>query len=186
MRCFVSFVIAVTLLLISHSVCAQNEMQLTSISFSTGGEIPETFTCDDQDISPAMAWVNAPQSTQSFSLIMTGHDVHGMAWQHWIVYDIPAKINELAIASQGLIQGENSDGAVGYNGPCPLRRDVTYQYSFVLFALDVKRLDLTDDAPTAAQLTQAMHGHVIAQAQLIGEYTSPKIHSNRFPKATRR
>lgn len=171
MKCCFSIFVALTLLLVSHSVRAQQEMQLTSIAFSNDGEIPVTYTCDDQNISPPLAWVNAPPSTQSFALIMMDNDATAIVWQHWVVFDIPARINELSIASNGLIEGVNSSGFVGYLGPCPPDRGVAHQYSFVLFALDVKRLDLLNKEPSAAELTEAMNGHVIAQAVLNGQYT---------------
>jgi Raf kinase inhibitor-like YbhB/YbcL family protein len=171
MKYYLRVFVALTMLLFGHSVNAQQEMQLTSVAFSNDGEIPKTYTCDDQNISPPIAWVGAPKSAQSFALIMTDNDALSLAWQHWVVYDIPAKVNELSIATKGIITGKNSSGDFGYLGPCPPDRGVVHQYNFVLFALDIKRLVLSNKEPTAAELTQAMNGHIVAQAMLNGQYT---------------
>jgi Raf kinase inhibitor-like YbhB/YbcL family protein len=54
----------------------------------------------------------------------------------------------------------------GYGGPCPpIGR---HRYSHKLYALDVELLDLRQ--PTKARLEEAMRGHVLASAELIGTY----------------
>ena len=47
-------------------------LQLTSISFSNGGNIPKQFTCEGEDISPELSWSNAPSGTKTFALIGNG------------------------------------------------------------------------------------------------------------------
>src|SRR6266853_4936455 len=45
-------------------------MKLTSPAFSHEGSIPKQFTCEGQDISPALSWTDAPKETKSFALIL--------------------------------------------------------------------------------------------------------------------
>jgi Raf kinase inhibitor-like YbhB/YbcL family protein len=56
---------------------------------------------------------------------------------------------------------------MGYGGPCP--PGGTHRYFFKLYALDVK-LDLTSGS-TAEGLTDAMRGHVLGEATLMGRYS---------------
>jgi Raf kinase inhibitor-like YbhB/YbcL family protein len=58
----------------------------------------------------------------------------------------------------------------GYGGPCPpIGR---HRYFFKLYALDIMLTGL--GAPNKAALEAAMHGHVIAQAELMGRYEKRK------------
>jgi hypothetical protein len=56
---------------------------------------------------------------------------------------------------------------IGYGGPCP-PPGKPHRYFFKLYALD-RTLDLKPGA-TKKEVEQAMKGHVLAQAELIGKY----------------
>jgi Raf kinase inhibitor-like YbhB/YbcL family protein len=59
----------------------------------------------------------------------------------------------------------------GYDGPCPPWNDErVHHYIFRLYALDVPRLEL-EGRFTCADVLNAIHGHIIDEAQLIGSYT---------------
>jgi Raf kinase inhibitor-like YbhB/YbcL family protein len=59
----------------------------------------------------------------------------------------------------------------GYDGPCPPWNDErVHHYVFRLYALDVPRLEL-EGRFTCADVLNAIHGHIIDEAQLIGTYT---------------
>lgn len=59
----------------------------------------------------------------------------------------------------------------GYDGPCPPWNDErVHHYIFRLYALDVPRLELAGRF-TCADVLNAIHGHIIDEAQLIGTYT---------------
>ena len=45
------------------------KIQLTSAAFADGRPIPAKYTGDALDISPPLAWTNAPAGTKSFALI---------------------------------------------------------------------------------------------------------------------
>ncbi|HEX2719041.1 MAG TPA: YbhB/YbcL family Raf kinase inhibitor-like protein, partial [Gemmatimonadaceae bacterium] len=49
-------------------------LELTSPAFDAGGEIPRRFTCDGDDVSPALAWSGAPDGTKSLALIVDDPD----------------------------------------------------------------------------------------------------------------
>ncbi|NYE63880.1 hypothetical protein FHW58_005114 [Duganella sp. 1224] len=66
-------------------------------------------------------------------------------------------------------QGLNDFGRPGYAGPAPAAGGARH-YIFRLYALDVPRLDLPASF-TGADVLNAIYGHIIDEAQLIGAYT---------------
>ena len=148
-------------------------MQITSPVFMEGGMIPSKYSCDGQDISPPLEWKDIPVGTKSFALIGDDPDAPVGTWVHWVVYNIPSNITSLnenvkpeKDFKNGMRQGNNSWPKIGYGGPCP--PSGTHRYFFRLYALD-KVLDLKSGA-TKAQLLEAMKGHVLAEAPLMGKY----------------
>ena len=149
-------------------------MTLTTNAFSPGGTIPRKFTCDGPDASPALKWSGAPTGTQSFALIADDPDAPVGTWVHWVVYDLPATVSELAenVPKQeqlpgGGIQGRNDFRKIGYGGPCP-PPGPAHRYFFKLYALDAK-VNLKPGA-TKAEVDKAMKGHVLGEAQVMGKY----------------
>jgi Raf kinase inhibitor-like YbhB/YbcL family protein len=148
-------------------------LALTSHDFADGGAIPTRFTCEGQDVSPALAWSGAPSGTRSFVLIVDDPDAPDpdapkTTWVHWVLYDLPADANALTDADlpSGTREGVNDWKRTGYGGPCPpIGR---HRYFFKLYALDAMLSDL--GRPTKAQVEAAMKGHVLEQAQLMGTY----------------
>ncbi|HEY4681861.1 MAG TPA: YbhB/YbcL family Raf kinase inhibitor-like protein [Candidatus Acidoferrales bacterium] len=149
-------------------------LKLTSTAFQPGATIPEKFTCDGPDVSPALAWADPPAGTHSFALIMDDPDAPVGTWVHWVLYDLPANTRELAegVPKQEELpsrarQGRNDFRKIGYGGPCP-PSGPAHRYFFKLYALDSKT-NLKPGA-TKAELEKAMKGHILAQAELMGRY----------------
>ncbi len=149
-------------------------MVITSTAFQDGETIPIRYTCDGVDISPALSWSGVPEGTQSFVLIVDDPDAPGGTFTHWVIFNIPANTLELeegiptsSQLSSGALQGRNDFSRTGYGGPCPPWGS-THHYHFTLYALDIT-LDLNPGASKTAVLN-AMRGHILAQAELIGIY----------------
>lgn len=152
-------------------------MTLKSPAFFHEGEIPRLFTCDGDDISPALTWTGLPENTKSLVLIVDDPDAPDpahpkMTWVHWLLYNIPPEISEIAqgiTAGQlpaGVKEGKNDWKRTGYGGPCPpIGR---HRYFHKLYALDIILPDL--HSPDKAALEKAMAGHFIGRAELIGTY----------------
>jgi len=149
---------------------------LTSSAFSEGASIPEKFTCDGANVSPALTWNGAPASTQTFVLIADDPDAPAGTWVHWVLFNLPGKTNALpenvardeTLSTLGnAAQGRNDFKKIGYGGPCP-PPGKPHRYFFKLYALDTS-LDLHPGA-TKAQLEAAIHGHIVGSAQLVGTY----------------
>ncbi len=149
--------------------------RLESPAFEDGGTIPAVYTCDGQDISPPLRWSDPPEGTRSFALICDDPDAPVGTWVHWVMYNIPPDQRALAegvptvgILPDGARQGRNSwPHRLGYGGPCP--PSGTHRYVFKLYALDTL-LDLEPEQADTRALGEAMQGHILAQAQLIGLY----------------
>ncbi len=147
---------------------------LHSSAFKEGADIPRQYTCEGADISPALTWSEPPQKTQSFALIADDPDAPVGTWVHWVAWSVPATVRQLpenvsktADLPGGGRQGNNDFRKTGYGGPCP-PPGKPHRYFFKLYALDTT-LDLKPGA-TKKDLEQAMKGHVLGEAQLMGKY----------------
>lgn len=150
-------------------------MQITSPAFTHMAEIPRLYTCDGRDLSPPLAFSGMPAGTRSLALIVHDPDVPSpdapkRIWVHWVLYGLPADCAGLPEAvgalPPGTREGRNDWGRTGYGGPCPPKG--RHRYFHTLYALDCVLPDL--GRPTKAALEQAMHGHVLARAELVGTY----------------
>lgn len=156
---------------------AAMSMTITSTAFGHLAGIPKRFTCDSDNVSPALSWSDIPQHAKSLVLIVDDPDAPTplapvMTWVHWLLYNMPVAVTGLpenvapGALPEGTLQGKNDWKQTGYRGPCPPMGK--HRYFFKLYALDSALLDL--HAPDKAQLEQAMAGHIIAHAELIGTY----------------
>jgi Raf kinase inhibitor-like YbhB/YbcL family protein len=152
-------------------------MRLSSSAFSEQGSIPPKYTCDSDDASPPLAWDDVPNGTTSFALIVDDPDAPDpaapkMVYVHWVVYDIPASTRALSESASpknlpaGAREGKNDFGHTHYGGPCPpIGR---HRYFHKLYALDTSLGDRGQLSKN--EVLDAIKGHVLAEAQLIGTY----------------
>lgn len=151
-------------------------LTLTSSAFDHQGEIPKKYTCEGKDLSPPLQWRGAPEGAKSFVLIVDDPDAPDpaapkMTYVHWVLYNIPASADSLPEDANnqgvpGAQDGLNDWKRPGYGGPCPpIGR---HRYFHKLYALDKELPDL--GKPTKVDVEQAMEGHILAQAELVGTY----------------
>ena len=152
-------------------------LSLTSASFQSGGSIPIVHTCDGRDSSPALSWSGVPAGTRSLALVIDDPDAPDpaaprMTWVHWVLYNMPPHATGLPAGAgagdlpHGTRIGTNDFKKTAYGGPCPPTG--RHRYFHKLYALDIELPDLGH--PTKQQLEQAMEGHVLAHAELVGTY----------------
>ena len=199
-------------------------MQLRSDSFQNGQPVPARCAFGkpgdpvalSDNLSPHLAWKDAPPATRSYVLTCIDSDVPSrgddvnqgdrvvpadlprVEFVHWLMADIPVEYTELAEGAcsdgivahgkrapsgpPGSVQGKNDYTGwfhgdkdmggeyLGYDGPCPPWNDErVHHYHFRVHALDVEKLNLADGF-TLDELRKVMHGHVLAQAELVGTY----------------
>jgi len=176
--------ILITIITILISTCssatqtqeAAMSLQLTSDAFASGQSIPVKYSCKGKDISPALAWDEPPEGTQSFALIVDDPDAPIGTWVHWVLFNIPANTRGLQedlpitgknVDPNAIYVGKNSSGNIGYNGPCP--PSGTHRYFFKLYALDTT-ISLLPGA-TKEQVLKEMQGHILAQGELMGTFS---------------
>ena len=177
----IALLVLVSLIVSTDAKEVNPMMKVTSPDFENQGAIPKKFTCDGEDISPALAWSNVPEGTKSFALIVDDPDAPDpasprMTWVHWVMYNIPATVSSLpegVVAKdlpKGTLQGLNDWKKTGYGGACPPIGK--HRYFHKLYALDIVLPDLKQ--PTKAKLEKAMEGHVLSKAELVGLYQRKK------------
>ena len=140
-------------------------MEITSPQFQNNQSIPSKFTCEGEDINPALVIDDIPEGTKSLALIVDDPDAPMGTWVHWVVFDIPvtSKIEENSVPGK---KGINTAGGSNYHGPCP--PSGTHRYFFKIYALDMV-LNL-EEGISKAQLEKAMASHILDKAELIGLY----------------
>ncbi len=145
-----------------------SEVSITSPAFSYNGLIPSKHTCDGADVNPPLTIGNIPEKTKSLALIVDDPDAPRGTWVHWVLWNIGPGTKEIPENSvpRGALQGTNDFRKQNYGGPCP--PSGTHRYFFKLYALDAT-LALKAGA-TKAQLEEAMAGHILGKAELIGLY----------------
>lgn len=171
------FFIAIALILtagIASALLSKKHFILVSPAFYDKELIPAQYTCDGENISPELSWSGVPAGTKSFALIMDDPDApQPKPWVHWVIFNIPADTTTIAEGAQdGFISGPTDfyymeHGAWQYGGPCPPQGE--HRYFFTLYALDTL-LDLKPDDAEKEALLQAMQGHILDKAQLVGRY----------------
>jgi len=148
---------------------AAMSMEFKSDAFASGQSIPAKYTCTGKNISPSLAWSNAPAGTQSLALIVDDPDAPMGTWVHWVLFNIPSNITSLpeSADTSALAVGKNSSGNLRYDGPCP--PSGTHRYFFKLYALD-SALSLSPGA-TKEQLLKETQGHILVQGELMGTFS---------------
>jgi Raf kinase inhibitor-like YbhB/YbcL family protein len=165
------------IVMLSSTGRANLPLQLTSAKFTGGAEIPSVYTCEGQSISPPLSWSDVPIAATSFAIVVDDPDAPDPKaptrdFIHWVVYNLPGAARGLSEGVQadelpaGAVQGKNDMGKLGYAGPCPTTG--RHRYFFRLYALDIALAGLHD--PSKADLDDAMNGHVLAKAELVGTY----------------
>jgi Raf kinase inhibitor-like YbhB/YbcL family protein len=149
-----------------------------SAVFTEGAAIPRRHTGDGEDLSPPLSWQGLPAAARELALIVDDPDAPSKEpWVHWVIYNLPATVNDLpegisvavqAKVAPGAIQGKNSWNTVGYRGPAPPKGHGTHRYYFKLYALD-SQLNLPAGLDKAG-LLKKLKGHVLSEAALMGTY----------------
>jgi hypothetical protein len=173
------------LTIFSSSVFASDFM-LVSPEIKAGEMMSQRFEyngygCTGDNKSPALQWRGAPLRAKSFAVTVYDPDAK-KGWWHWIVYDIPADITELAanagasgstILPKGAVQGVSDFGTQAWGGACPPAGDKAHRYIFTVYALKNDKINLPATA-NAAQLNSMIRNDALAQASFTATYRREK------------
>lgn len=144
------------------------EFTLTSSAFAPGETIPPRHSCDGENLSPPLSWSSPPDGTRSLALIVDDPDAPVGTFTHWLAWGIDPEAGGLAEGEAVPVEGRNDFGVTGYGGPCPPPGHGRHRYFFRLYALD-SEVGLPAGA-SREELEQALDGHVLAVAELVGSY----------------
>ncbi len=172
MRRLSIFLLSLGVLVLSASYASSQEKKIGELKITSpvvDRDIPRKYTCDGKNVNPPLEIKNVPPGSKSLALIVDDLDAPRKTFVHWILWNIDPEVKEIKENSvpKGAVQGKNDFKKNSYGGPCPPSR--THRYVFKVFALDV-RLDLASSS-TVIDLQNAVKGHVIAEAQMIGLYS---------------
>lgn len=153
---------------------------ISSGAFADGGLMSLKYTgslhdCRGVDISPPLAWRNAPAGTRSFAVTLFDVDGRiGLGVVHWVVYGIPSDVMTLkegagAAPGAGFVAGMNTRNSPRYAGPCPPPGASLHHYIFTVYALDLGpgslRQGLSRDG-----LLSAMNGHILGESSIVARF----------------
>jgi Raf kinase inhibitor-like YbhB/YbcL family protein len=137
-----------------------------------GGTIDARYTCDGDDVSPALSWGAAPAGTVEIAIAMVDDSAvsNGRPFVHWVIGGLdPA---EIAIVEgdvpDGALQALNFFGDVGYGGPCPPPGDEPHLYRVTAYALN-QQLERAD-GDGATEFLDVIATITIASADVTGFY----------------
>lgn len=178
----------------THVALSHNQNPHLAWSEAPSGVKSYALICCDCDVPSRGDDVNQEGKT-------VPADLPRVDFFHWVLIDLAHSTNAIAagqysravtprgkpgpeIASDGAARhGLNDytgwfagDAAMGgdyygYDGPCPPWNDaIAHRYVFTLYALDLERLPLAG-AFTGPQVRQAMRGHILAEASIVGIYS---------------
>ena len=204
---FVSFMMVLTLMGCSSSGDDAKTAKAAAQEGESGFELVSYFTetrpkvrlekkqtCHGENLSPDLSWINAPGDTVSYALVVEDLDNRAGAWVHWVLYNIPSGVTELAEGIptstsellDGTTQGTNDNKRIGYEGPCPVQMTIpgegqghnnpkyllqdmaAHKYRFTLYSLGTD-LSLAPGA-NKIELMEAMEGQILAEAVRDGKF----------------
>ena len=130
------------------------------------------YTCDVDNSSPELRWENSPEETAGFAIIC--ETIEG-GFVHWMVFHIPAEVHHVPAGippqdslPNGIRQGLNGYGKLGYSGPCPPKDAPPQRYRIRLFALHA--LMEPPVRPNREQLLALIEPYVIQSVEIVGLY----------------
>jgi Raf kinase inhibitor-like YbhB/YbcL family protein len=140
---------------------------LTAPAFDEGQEIAQKYGKEAGNVSPPLAWADAPPGTRSFALALVDVDPIARNYVHWLVADISPKISSLPEA----VTGDRTPAfneIKPYIGPFPPYG--THDYEFTVYALRSDSLGVPHGA-RLQKFTQTAQRESLAAATLIGKFT---------------
>lgn len=111
-------------------------MVVTSPAFSPGGEIPERFSCEGDNVSPPLTWSGVPSRARALAVVVDDPEAPTGTFTQWVLVGLGPRRTGLAEGERpaGSITGVASSGAAEYVGPCPPDGQ-RHHYRFTVYAL---------------------------------------------------
>src|SRR6185436_10353031 len=127
------------------------------------GNFAKNPNCTGQNVSPPLAWSNAPDKTRSFAIIWDDQAGRaGLGVSHAVIYGIPANVTSFAEGALGdaptgaFVPGKNTLG-LHWLGPCPPKGNAPQHYVMTIIATSLEPNELQPGL-TRAELLKALEG----------------------------
>jgi Raf kinase inhibitor-like YbhB/YbcL family protein len=130
----------------------------------SAGNFAKNPNCTGQNVSPPLAWSNAPDKTRSFAIILDDQAGRaGLGVSHAVIYGIPANVTSFAEGALGVapaagqfVPGKNTYG-MHWIGPCSPKGDAPHHYVMTLIATTLEPGELPAGL-TKPELLKALEG----------------------------
>jgi Raf kinase inhibitor-like YbhB/YbcL family protein len=174
----------ITIICLVSAFVYADDFTLKSPTIKAGGFLTEAqvfngFGCSGKNQSPALQWTGSPTGTKSFAITVYDPDAPtGSGWWHWIVYNIPADVSELAAGAgdptgkllpAGAVQGRTDYGTYAFGGACPPQGDTPHRYIFTVHALNIEKIGVPPDS-SAALIGFMLHANSLGKASFTAKY----------------
>jgi len=128
------------------------------------GNFAKNPNCTGQNVSPALAWTNAPAETRSFAIIWDDQAGRaGLGVSHAVIYGIPANVTTFPEGALGgapvggqFVAGKNLLG-MHWLGPCSPRGNAPQHYVMTMIATSLAPNELPAGL-TRPELLKALEG----------------------------
>ena len=147
------------------------------LALKNAGKNPANPNCLGDNVSPPLAWSNAPGATKSFALLAYDPEgAGGLGVTHWVAYGVAANVVSLAEGEAGapsakFTGGKNTPGTAVYYGPCPPAGN-PHHYNFTIIATDLEPAALAPGL-TRDELFGALKGHALGATGFVGRFAHP-------------
>lgn len=133
--------------------------------WADGEMIPDTYTCDAANTSPALTWGVAPEDTAEVAITVT--DDQAPDFVHWAITGLEPAATAIAenAAPEGSVESLNGAGVLGYTGPCPPAGE-THTYRYTVHFLNT-RLEIASGT-TGAEMLAAIDAATTTSVELVG------------------
>ncbi len=174
----------VVALCMTVTVALAGNFKLTSPTIKSGVTLSEEqvfdgFGCSGKNQSPALKWTPGPKGTKSYAITVYDPDAPtGSGWWHWVVYNIPTNVTELAAGAGDAtgkllppeaLQGRTDYGTHAYGGACPPKGDKPHRYIFTVYALKIEKIDAPAEA-SAALIGFMIRANALSKASFTAKY----------------
>jgi Raf kinase inhibitor-like YbhB/YbcL family protein len=136
--------------------------------WESGATIDPKYTCDGDNVAPALQWTAAPEGTVEIAITLS--DLDNPAFAHWAIAGISAEQTALEedTVPLGAYEATNGAGAIGYTGPCPPAGS-THTYALTVHYLG-SETNLTDGV-AAGELVDGIAAAELASVEVDGTFS---------------
>ncbi|MGD8195217.1 YbhB/YbcL family Raf kinase inhibitor-like protein [Herbiconiux sp. P18] len=146
-----------------------DKLAVSSPDFANLGRIPDTFSADGGNDTPAIEISGPPEGTVELALILNDPDAPlPNGFTHWVVYGIPADTTTLDVTAPGVRVAPNGAGAATYYGPQPPAGHGEHHYFFHVYALKTP----VEGEPSREEFLATYGDSVIETARMVGTFSN--------------